>query len=254
MQAYFERLDDATFRATSSVQGAWNTEEQHIAPALGLLAYVLERDHGQGLTLARVSFDILGTLPIDIVTIASRVVRSGRSIELAEATLSHDGRPAVTARAWFLHPYETGDIAGSALPAIPSREAMQAFSPPEIWPGEFIRTVEAHRAQTEPGRAQFWVRPIPSLVDGVPVSATARMLGLIDIANGVTPRKSPEEVLFPNLDLTAHLFRVPVGEWVGFDTTVSYGAHGIGLTHSVLHDEFGPLGTSQQTLTIRPRS
>ncbi|MFN7242916.1 MAG: thioesterase family protein, partial [Dietzia cercidiphylli] len=56
----------------------------------------------------------------------------------------------------------------------------------------------------------------------------------------------------PNIDLTAHLFREPRGEWVGFDTRVSFGPGGLGLTSSTLHDESGPIGTLAQTLTVRP--
>ena len=62
----------------------------------------------------------------------------------------------------------------------------------------------------------------------------------------------PREVAFPNLDLTAHVFAEPVGEWIGFDTTVSIGPGGIGLTHSIIHDETGPVGVLCQILTVRP--
>jgi Thioesterase-like superfamily len=66
-------------------------------------------------------------------------------------------------------------------------------------------------------------------------------------------RADPGEVAFPNLDLTAHLLRAPTGDWLGFDTTVSFGATGLGVTSTVLHDEAGPLGTLAQSLTVRPR-
>ncbi len=42
--AYFERTGSNSFRATEHVGGAWNIEEQHIAPAFGLLAHVVECD------------------------------------------------------------------------------------------------------------------------------------------------------------------------------------------------------------------
>ena len=108
------------------------------------------------------------------------------------------------------------------------------------------------RRQEEPGRAWTWILPAVPLLEGEPVSTTARLVSLIDIANGVTPRVDPREVAFPNLDLTAHLFRHPVGEWLGFRTTVSFGESGLGVTSSVLHDETGPFGTLEQSLTVRP--
>ena len=91
----------------------------------------------------------------------------------------------------------------------------------------------------------------PLLADE-PTSDLARFAGLVDIANGMTVRTTPDEVAFPNLDLTAHLFTQSRGPWVGFDTTVSFGATGLGLTHSVIHDQHGPIGTLAQTLTVRP--
>ena len=48
--------------------------------------------------------------------------------------------------------------------------------------------------------------------------------------------------------------RLPMlGDWVGFDTSVSFGSAGIGLTHSVIHDIDGPVGVVAQILTIRPK-
>ena len=62
----------------------------------------------------------------------------------------------------------------------------------------------------------------------------------------------PREWAFPNLDLNIDLLRLPEGAWLGLQTTQQYGADGIGLTTSVLHDERGPFGRSAQILTLRP--
>ena len=69
----------------------------------------------------------------------------------------------------------------------------------------------------------------------------------------MTVREPPGRVAFPNLDLTAAPVRQPVGDELGFDTTVSFGPTGQGLTSSVLHDADGPFGTLAQLLTVRPR-
>ena len=255
--AYFDRVGEAAFRATEHVGGAWNTAEQHIAPALGLLAHVVELDRDarrdDGLVVGRLSFDILGTIPVDVVETAVTVVRPGRTIELVEAALMHGGRPAVVLRAWLLQQRDTGPWRGTSLPAIPPPDAMPAWQGGTVWPGGFIASVEIRREQHEPGRAAFWVRTRLSLVQGEEVSPLARAAGLFDIANGMTVRAAPQEVAFPNLDLTAHLFAQPRGEWIGFDTTVSFGATGTGLTSTVLHDATGSFGTLAQVLTLRPR-
>jgi hypothetical protein len=254
--SYFARAGRTTYRATAHTGGAWTVDEQHIAPALGLLAHVVESDRdarrGPDLVVSRLSYDILGTLPVDEVEVGVRVLRPGRTIELVEATLSHGGRVGLVLRAWLQQPGDSTGLAGSHLPAIPGPEEIPAWDPTTVWPGGFIASVEVRRHQTAPGRATFWVRTSVPLVDDEPVGELARFVGLLDISNGMTVRTSPHDLAFPNLDLTAHLFAQPQGDWVGFDTTVSFGPGGVGLTSSVVHDLRGPVGTSAQALTLRP--
>ncbi|MGZ0152372.1 thioesterase family protein [Kribbella sp. WER1] len=254
--SYFERVDDAAYRATKHVGGAWDTATQHIAPALGLLAHVVERDRdarrADGLVIGRLSYDILGTIAIDVMQARVRVLRPGRTVELVEAALSHGGRDAVLLRAWLLRPGDTAALQGTSYPRITPVDEMAPWDPSSIWPGGFIESAEVRREQREPGRAAFWVRTPVRLIDDEDVSPLARAAGLFDIANGMTVRADPRQVAFPNVDLTAHLFAEPRGEWIGFDTTVTFGAIGVGLTNSVLHDTDGPIGTLAQILTLRP--
>jgi hypothetical protein len=253
---FFSRLDECRFAATEATGGAWRTDEQHIAPALGLLAHVVEQDRDRrradALLLGRLSYDILGTVPVAPVEVTVEVMRPGRSIELVGAALRHGGRDVVRLRAWLVQRGATTPVAGTPLPPMPPPSALEPWDATAVWPGGFIASAEVRRDQGAPGRARFWVRTATPLVDE-PVSDLARFAGLLDIANGMTVRVAPDEVLFPNVDLTAHLFREPRGEWVGFDTSVSFGETGLGLTSSVAHDLDGPVGTVSQSLTVRPR-
>lgn len=255
---YFRRLSATEFEPTEHVGGAWNPAEQHVAPVLGLLAHIVEIDHAARrpdapLTLARVNFDILGVIPMAAFEVATRVVRAGRTIELVEATLSQDGRAALTLRAWMLQTSDTDDIAGSALAVMPPRAELDPWEADAGWLGGAIRSVEFRHRGFGPGRAQVWLRPRVPLLADEQISARARLIGALDFANGIAIRVSPTEVLYPNVDLTASVFREPVSEWIGLDTSVSFGPDGVGLTESVLSDESGPLGTSSQTLTLRRR-
>jgi hypothetical protein len=254
---YFERTGATGWTPTHHVSGAWDVEEQHVAPALGLMAHLVETDRDRrrddGLVLTRLTYDILGTLPMDEVTVEVHVRRPGRTVELVEAVLSHAGRPGVVLRAWLLSSGDTAGVAGTDLPRLPAPAEMKPWDPTTVWPGGFIDSVEVRRDQLHAGRGCYWVRTDVPLLDE-PVSPTARAAGLLDIANGMTVRADPDEVAFPNVDLTAHLFRPPLEGWLGFDTTVSFGPAGHGLTGTVLHDEAGPVGTIAQALTVRPRS
>lgn len=253
---YFERLGAARFRATEHTLGAWSPAEQHIAPSLGLLAHVIEIDRDRRrddrLPLTRLSYDILGTVPVAEVDVTVRVIRPGRSIELVEATMSHGDRAVLVLRAWLMQRFPTAHLAGSALPSIPGADEMPAWNMSGVWPGGFIASAEVRRLAHAPGRSSAWVRTRVGLVSGESVSPSARAIGLLDIANGLAVRAEPAEVSFPNIDLTAHLFAEPRGDWLGFDTTVSFSADGLGLTHSIIHDESGPIGSSSQMLTVRP--
>lgn len=256
-QAYFLRTDDDRFTPTAHVGGAWNVTEQHVAPAIGLLVHAVEADHAARRTdllqVARLSYDIWGVIPMESVDIEVIVLRPGRTIELVEARLSHGGRPAIILRAWLTQAYDSSALAAANLPPLPPPEAMPAGDPSALWDGGFIASVQVRHEAEGQGRARCWVRSPFALLDGKTVSPIARMMGLADIANGLAPLASPRDAVFPNLDLTAHIFRQPAGDWLGFDVSVSAGESGIGLTHSILHDAAGPFATVSQCLTVRPR-
>ena len=254
--AYFERLGVDTFCATEHVSGAWDTSTQHVSPALGLLAHAVELDRDRrrddGLVVGRLSYDILGTMPVAEVEVAVDVLRPGRTIELVEARVSHAGRDVVRLRAWLLHPGETAHLAGTALAHLPPPDETRPWDPTTVWPGGFIASVDLRRHLHEPGRGHYWVRSRVPLLADAEVSTLADTAALLDIANGMVVRAEPAQVAFPNIDLTAHLLRLPRAGWTGFDTTVSFGPGGLGVTSSVLHDVDGPIGTMSQSLTVRP--
>lgn len=254
--AYFVRESATRLRPTEHVGGAWNPAEYHVAPLFGALAHAIAGDaarRGRGsMQIARVTFDILGVLPVEPVDIAVELVRPGKTIELVGAVLSHAGRPAVVARAWLAVEFPTSHLAGTDLPSIPGPDDAPPARLGAYWYGEFVRSVELRRHERGPGRATSWVRTDLDLVEGEPASASTRVIGLIDVANGVSPRVAMDEAAFPNLDLTVHFFRAPRAGWLGLDTSVSFGPTGLGVTHCILHDESGPFGTVMQALTVRP--
>lgn len=254
---YFTQIDDDVYEPTERVGGAWNRAEQHVSPLLGLLAQRVERDRDarrdDGLVVSRLSYDILGTLRMTPMSLRTRVVRPGRSIELVEVVASQDGRDGVALRAWLMQPQETASVQGQSFDQMPGVDEMDDFEMSALWGGGFIASIEARRTHYGDGRAQVWARTESQLAEGEEQSGLATFAGMFDLANGIAVRADPEKVLYPNIDLTAHLFRQPKGEWVGFDTRVSFGGEGVGLTETVLHDMHGPVGTSSQILTVRPR-
>jgi len=255
--AYYRRLDAERFQPTAHVQGAWNDHEQHMAPVSGLLAHALERHAPRaGLVMARVSYEILGLIPLEATTVRVRTVRPGRTIELLEAVASAGGREVVRALAWRLAIQETSAVADGLPGALPPRQRCRPLDATATWSGGYIRTIEVLRGPGGgPGAGQAWLRTSLPLVEGEPATPLAAFLGLVDTANGMNVRLDPRAWAFPNVDLTVHLHRTPQGgpgRWIGFDTLVTVGAGGVGLTSTTLHDEAGPVGRAEQILTVRP--
>lgn len=251
---YFPR-GEGRFESTVHVQGSWNPHEQHMAPVSGILAHSLELFQPRPeLRMARLSFDILGLIPDGEFDIVTSMLRPGRTIELVQAELVSGGRTAVRATAWRLQRSDTSAVAAIEDARMPGPDETAEPVTLDEWPGGYIRSIEVRLAPGHaPGRGRVWLRTQHPLVDGVPFSDVARLIGLVDTSNGVATRvkPGPGSYLFPNLDLQIHLYREPSGAWLGLQNSVSFGPDGIGLTSTVLHDTVGPFGRAEQILTIR---
>jgi hypothetical protein len=259
-QAYYELVsrhaDTATFRSTLHAQGAWNAGEQHMGPASGLLVdEVLRCRPREGMRLARVSFDIIGFIPGGEFTVTTRLLRPGRTIELVESVLEAQGRTSIRARAWRLATPDTSQVAQVHESHLLGRDAFVPWDLTGIWDGGFIASLKGYRdPQAAPGTGRVWITNPYEMVAGQPTPEVTKILGMVDTANGISLSQGPGQWLFPNVDLQLHLFRQPTGSWLGLDTEQTFGSDGVGLTSSVLHDEQGPFGRSEQILTLRRRS
>jgi hypothetical protein len=257
--AYFIRLGPGRFRPTQHTGGAWSTSEQHFSPLGGLLVHEIElfaaaRGNDELMT-ARITFDILSPVAIEDFEVQVEVVRPGRTVELIQAAAFARGRAVAQARAWRLQRQDTSAVAGGEPQALPPPESVALYPLSDVWPGGYVASLD-FRLVGEPvvGRGKAWARTRVALVAGEQVGNLARFVALIDTANGVAVRVSPDEWFYPNVDLSIHLFRQPTGGWVGFDTSVVFGGDGLGLTSTTLHDVDGPVGHAEQMLTIRPRT
>jgi Thioesterase-like superfamily len=212
-----------------------------------------------GWIVGRIAIEILRPVPLAPLTVAARVARPGRSVELLEAELFEAGgerREIARARAWRLR-------AQDGVPEI-------ALDPPPPGPehgreATFFDTGHAvgyHTAMDyrfvaggflELGPAQVWMRMRQPLVDDEPPSPLVRVLAAADSGNGVSATLDYHEYVFINTDLTVQLVREPAGEWVCLDAITRVGRDGVGLAESVLSDERGRLGTATQTLLVRRR-
>jgi hypothetical protein len=83
-------------------------------------------------------------------------------------------------------------------------------------------------------------------------SGLQRVLAVADSGNGLS-NELPMTWYFINPELTVHLHREPVGEWVCVDAVTTVSEGGCGLATTALSDREGPVGVGAQSLLVGPR-
>jgi hypothetical protein len=252
-------VEPGVFQATAATIGPWTPQAQHGGPPAALLTRTVERLPStiDGPTqIARLTFEILGPVAVGEVRVSAEVARPGRAVELVEASLSGNGRPAIRARAWRIR---TADLAlpdgldgtGAPPPALPA----SAIEVGADWSGYMHavewRFVSGHFAR--PGPARVWSRLRVAVVEGEEPSGLQRAIAVADSGNGLSGLLDFDQWWFINTELTVHAYRQPVGEWVFVDARTSLGSRGVGLAQTSLCDERGPFGTGAQALMVGPR-
>ena len=212
------------------------------------------------------------------------MARGGRRVEMIEATLSEagdaatggaPGRELVRARAWRLAVASSDIPAGltSAEPdgaparaGRPSGASGRPTPPLELEQEEVFfptghetgyHTAMEYRFESggfmETGPAVCWMRMRHPLVAGEEPSPLQRVLVAADSGNGISSTLDFGRFIFINVDLTVHLHRLPVGEWVCLDSLTIPEANGQGMSDTLLADELGPIGRAAQTLLVAER-
>lgn len=256
MEAFYLPLGADTFRSTPHTVGPWGPDSQHLGPPSALLVRSLLALGNPESALARVTFEVLGPVPVADLTVSTSVERPGRSVELLAASLSFEGRPVLTARAWRIVGADTTPVAGGEVPALAPPESAEPMEIPAHWGGGYLAAVEwlsVSGGIFTPGDAQVWARPRVAVVEGSEPSPEERLFSVVDSASGVSSRVDIRKWYAINTDLTVHLHRRPVGEWVGMDARTTIGPAGVGLATSVVHDVEGPVGSTAQALFVRER-
>ncbi|HEX7270463.1 MAG TPA: thioesterase family protein [Streptosporangiaceae bacterium] len=264
--------------ATSHTTGPWDARAQHGGPPSALLGRAIQRCEPRGdMIIARFTCEILGAIPVGEIRVRARLARPGRSVQLLEAVASADGRDVARATAWRVLRTDSPQVAPrSAPPALPEEapappggtppappgEALEAPpgetppAPASGWVDGYLSAIEwrpVHGHFTEPGPATVWARMRYPLVPGEETGPLERVLAIADSGNGVSSELDLRQWRFINPELTVHLHREAVGEWICLDARTVISTGGAGLATSVLSDADGPVGVGAQSLLIGPR-
>ncbi len=266
----FEPAGDARWTPTELARGPWDPRACHGGPVGALIARAVEHadpDSAIAWQIARLTIELTRPVPVGRpLAVSTEIERDGRKVSLVAVRL-HDGDTEV-ARARSLR------IRASEfeLPA----DVVQPPPDPPGTPADGIaqRPVSAvddgvafHRDACEhrftegswdaPGPVGVWIRlRVPVVPDEAP-SGPQRAVAAADFGNGVSSGLPFDRFTFINPDLTVHLLRPPVGEWIGMRTASYYGSNavcsGAGFAESALFDADGRLGRSVQNLIVDER-
>jgi len=199
--------------------------------------------------------ELHGPVPVARLVARASVVRPGRSVSLVAAELldPEADRLVASARAWLFPAVEDGPVRPS--PPAHGPEDGEVRPRPAAWHGGYLDAVEwrwVKGSVEEQGPGLVWMRP-PPLVEGEPLSPLQRLLACVDSASGVSAALDVRRWRFLNTELTVHVLRPPVGEWICLDAETTLGPGSVGVATSQVLDERGLVARSSQALLVAAR-
>ncbi|WP_246080963.1 thioesterase family protein [Nonomuraea mesophila] len=248
--AFFTRKGDELVPAPHA-RGPWSPDMLHGRLLGGLAARAIEQRHAEpGLRFARLTVDLFRNSPMVPVTVETSLVRDGRRIRVADATISTEQGVIARAAAVLLRQGE--QPAGPQAVVTPAWDEPPPSGPPaegREWTPPFDLWQVSGWGGPGPGRA--WLRERDPLVDDEPLTPFVRVALAADFASPLS-NAGVDGLRFINADYTLTLARLPGGDLLGIEATGHLSAGGVATGQVTLHDPAGPLGFCVVTAVANP--
>ncbi|HZT66816.1 MAG TPA: acyl-CoA thioesterase domain-containing protein [Acidimicrobiales bacterium] len=233
----------------------WSTDMLHGRLLAGLAARAVELDHSEeGFTPARLTVDLFRSPPMAPVGVASRLVRAGGRVRVAEVILTISEVEVARASAVLLRRSEppTGRVWAPPTWSAPPPEVV---APPPDEPGR--RFPMDLRPMTPGGfwafaQKRLWAREVRALVEDEEPSPFVRVSAAADLANPLS-NSGEHGLAFINADLSVYLARPPGDEWVGLEVSGHVADGGTAVGWCNLYDRQGPIGQCTVCSVANPR-
>lgn len=184
--------------------------------------------------------------PMAELTVACQPLRSGRRVSVVDATVSSASGVCAVGRATLIAPVPDDRIpTPSDDRSDPTTHPTDRRSAPhgEPW---FMDAMEVRVAED-----RTWFRLAHAIrEDQGPMT---RVLPAADWAHGIhrpMGANAKPVAAIPNPDLTVHLFRAPVGDWIGLDAASAWSSTSIGLGWATLFDVQGRIGQVAMSVAV----
>jgi hypothetical protein len=261
--ALYERSDDA-YVGTEATRGGWHDNGQAGGAVLALLGHVLEDVPTlTAMSLTRLTVDIVRPVPVgERLHVATEILREGKKIQVVDLTVTAGETVTTRARALRIRdrdvtalegmPRSTTEVNPSA--SIPPPEGLTGVEDRE-GVADFLRFGAELRRTFEPidGIHAVWCRLRVPVVAGEPVRATSLAALPLDLVNLLGVELDPARARSINPDVTGHMSRGPVGEWVALTGNTHYShtvAHGVSV--ATMSDEAGAFGVTSTSQIVDP--
>lgn len=252
--------DGDLFVPTAHTRGPWDPRAQHGGAPSALLARCIEQvDAPAPMEIARITVELMRPVPVDdAVHVHTRTLRSGRKVQVVEAVMAtRDGTELCRAQALRIR-REDMDLATTGVVVVDTPPPPDAGTRQTGVGGEEAFAVTGVELRFvsgvffEPGASTVWIRLLQPVIPGEEPSGVQRACAAADFGNGVSSIYEWGRTVFINPDLTVHLGRMPVGEWICLEAVTHPGTHGRALAESRLFDGQGWVGRSLQSLLVEP--
>lgn len=253
--------DGDRFVPTLHAAGPWDARYQHGGAVSGLVGRVAERrEFERPMHVARITVDLLRPVPVEPLTLDVRDGPSTRNVVRTDVAVRNGDDVLAEARVVHIRvaDLDHGDVEPPRHERPGPDEGEERRFPVEVTEGSaFHRTGMELRfvkgGFDEAGPSSAWFRLRRSLVDDEPPSPLQTVAAACDFGNGISWALPAEHYVFINPDLTIHLARLPVGEWVGLTSLTVARPNGTGLAESTIFDGEGRVGRSVQSLFVDAR-
>jgi len=253
-QPFFTRDGDA-FVPTIASRGPWDQNSLHGRVIVGLLGFVIERDHGSPeFQPARLTVDMYKLPDLSPITVTTKVVREGYRIKVIDAEFISGGVSMARATCQLLR--RTENPAGNVW----SPPNWDAPAPSDIAPPEDRRSGMGGMWAMRPisgamgslGQRRTWMSEVRDLVEGYPLTPFTRVAVAADFASPFA-NAGDKGLAYINSDVTVYLHRDPTTEWIGFEVINHQATAGVAIGECFLYDEAGPIGSAAVTALAQRR-
>ncbi|MDO8837462.1 MAG: thioesterase family protein [Parvibaculum sp.] len=250
------RRDGEVWNAHPQAQGPFGGMHGGAAAALAVGEMeIMAAARGLG-GLVSAQLYLLRPMPRDGLTSKVSAVREGGRVAVFENEIYAGGKLQAKASACFQQPVEIDGLPGRPETrlfepaAFPAWERPASFKSANPGPG-FLDLCDIRDTVHADGTRAKWFR-LKRVFHETPTPFSNAM-AVADVSTLFTVTDAgtrPNAAGWPNADLSLHLSRDPIGEWIGVAQRGDWRGDGRGMTESEIFDVYGRIGRSCQSAVL----